>query len=91
MELLYMSMQSELLSHLQTGASVTTNQISNFFSLKNPSRAIHLLRSQGHCVYGNSTVMKSGATVIKYSIGAPSRSMVSAAAKSVGSALFNRS
>jgi hypothetical protein len=90
MELLYMSKQSELLSHLQTGASITTKQISGFFGLKNPGRAIHLLRSQGHCVYGNPTVLKSGVVTTKYRIGTPSRSMVSAAAQ-FGATLFTRS
>jgi hypothetical protein len=85
-----MSMQSELLSHLQTGASVTTKQISGFFGLKNPHRAIHLLRSQGHCVYGNPTVLKSGVVTTKYRIGTPSRSIVSVAAQ-FGSTLFTRS
>ena len=83
-------MQSELLSHLQTGASVTTKQISGFFGLKNPHRAIHLLRSQGHCVYGNPTVLKSGVVTTKYRIGTPSRSIVSVAAQ-FGSTLFTRS
>ena len=85
-----MSMQSELLSHLQTGASVTTKQISGFFGLKNPHRAIHLLRSQGHCVYGNPTVLKSGVVTTKYRIGTPSRSIVSVAAQ-FGATLFTRS
>ena len=83
-------MQSELLSHLQTGASVTTKQISGFFGLKNPHRAIHLLRSQGHCVYGNPTVLKSGVVTTKYRIGTPSRSIVSVAAQ-FGPTLFTRS
>ena len=86
-----MSMQSELLSHLQTGASVTTKQISGFFGLKNPHRAIHLLRSQGHCVYGNPTVLKSGVVTTKYRIGTPSRRMVAVAAHAAGSTLFARS
>ena len=91
MELLYMSMQSELLSHLQTGASVTTKQISGFFGLKNPHDAIYNLRNEGHCVYGNSTVLKSGVVTTKYRIGTPSRRMVAAAARATGSTLFARS
>jgi hypothetical protein len=83
-----MSMQSELLSRLQSGDVLTTKQISGWIGLKNPHRAIHLLRSQGHCVYGNPAVLKDGTT--KYRIGKPSRSMVSVAAQ-FGSTLFTRS
>ena len=86
-----MSKQSELLAHLQTGASITTKQISGFFGLKNPHDAIYNLRNEGYCVYGNSTVLKSGVTTTKYRIGTPSRSMVAAVARTTGSTLFARS
>ena len=81
MELLDMSLQSELLSRLQSGDVLTPKQISGWIGLKNPHRAIHLLRSQGHCVYGNPAVLKDGTATTKYRIGKPSRSMVTIAAK----------
>ena len=85
-----MSRQTKLLAHLQTGATVTAKQISGCFGLKNPHDAIYNLRNAGHCVYGNVATLSDGTSAVKYRIGTPSRSMVSAAAQ-FGATLFTRS
>lgn len=86
-----MSKQAKLLNYLQTGAEVTARQISGSFGLKNPHDAIHQLRNQGHCVYGNKATLADGTETTKYRIGKPSRKMVQVANAVLGSTVFTRS
>jgi len=85
-----MSKQAKLLSHLQAGAELTAKQISGTFGLKNPGRAVHLLRTQGFCVYSNPTTLSNGATVVKYRIGTPSKRIVALANAIGGAEMFTR-
>jgi predicted transcriptional regulator len=86
----YMSKQAKLLNYLSTGAEVTAKQIAGSFGLKNPHRAIHLLRSQGHCVYSNAAKLADGTETTKYRIGKPSRRMIAAANAILGASAFTR-
>ena len=86
-----MSKQAKLLNYLSTGAEVTAKQIQGSFGLKNPHDAIHQLRNQGHCVYGNKATLADGTETTKYRIGKPSRHMVAAANAVLGAAVFTRS
>lgn len=85
-----MSRQEKLLKHLESGAEVTAKQIKGVFGLKNPHDAIHQLRTQGVCVYGNSAKLSDGTRTTKYRIGTPSRRMVAIANAVAGSDLFSR-
>lgn len=70
----YMNKTALLKSYLQSGASVTTNDVTLMFEIKNPSAAVRQLRTEGVCIYTNKT---SGGTA--YRIGAPSKALVAAA------------
>lgn len=86
-----MTKQAKLLNYLNTGAEVTAKQIAGSFGLNNPHDAIHQLRNQGHCVYGNKATLADGTQTTKYRIGKPSRKMVQIANAVAGSAAFTRS
>lgn len=86
-----MSKQAKLLNYLQSGAEVTARQITGSFGLKNPHDAIHQLRNQGHCVYGNKATLADGTETTKYRLGKPSKRMVAVANAVLGSAVFTRS
>jgi hypothetical protein len=90
MEILSMSKQAKLLNYLSTGASVTARQITGSFGLKNPHEAIRSLRSQGHCVYSNKSVLADGTETTKYRIGRPSKRMVALASQILGAQAFTR-
>lgn len=85
-----MSKQAKLLSFLKSGRDVTAKQISGSFGLKNPHDAIHQLRSQGYCVYGNKTTLADGTETTKYRLGQPTRRMVAIANAVVGASAFTR-
>jgi len=85
-----MSKQAKLLNYLNTGAEVTARQISGSFGLKNPHDAIHQLRNQGHCVYGNKATLADGTETTKYRIGRPSKRMVAIANAVSGASIFTR-
>jgi predicted transcriptional regulator len=85
-----MSKQAKLLNYLSTGAEVTARQIAGSFGLKNPHDAIHQLRNQGYCVYGNKATLADGTETTKYRIGKPSRKMVAIANAVMGSTVFSR-
>ena len=82
------SKAAKLESFLKTGASVTSNQITARFGLKNPHAAISELRQSGVCVYSNATTLSDGTKATKYRIGTPSKAMVAAAARLAGAELF---
>lgn len=86
-----MSKQAKLLNYLSTGAEVTAKQITGSFGLKNPHDAIHQLRNQGYCVYGNKATLSDGKETTKYRIGKPSRKMVQIANAVFGAQAFTRS
>jgi predicted transcriptional regulator len=85
-----MSKHAKLLNHLQNGHQVTSKQIEGTFGIKSPSRAVHYLREQGHCIYANKVTLSDGTEGTKYRIGKPSRSMVALANAVMGSAAFTR-
>lgn len=85
-----MSKHSNLLNHLQSGHQVTAKQITGTFGLKNAGRAVHYLRSQGHCVYSNKVTLSDGTDATKYRIGKPSRSMIAIANSVMGASAFTR-
>ena len=85
-----MSKQAKLLNYLSTGAEVTARQITGSFGLKNPHDAIHQLRNQGHCIYGNKTTLADGTETTKYRIGKPTKRMVAVANAVLGATAFTR-
>ena len=85
-----MSKQAKLLNYLSTGAEVTAKQISGSFGLKNPHDAIHQLRNQGYCVYGNKATLADGTATTKYRIGKPSKRIVALANRIAGASVFTR-
>ena len=85
-----MSKQAKLLNYLSTGAEVTARQITGSFGLKNPHDAIHQLRNQGHCIYGNKTTLADGTETTKYRLGKPTKRMVAVANAVLGASAFTR-
>ena len=85
-----MSKQAKLLNYLSTGAEVTARQIAGSFGLKNPHDAIHQLRNQGNCIYGNKTTLADGTETTKYRIGKPTKRMVAVANAVLGAQAFTR-
>jgi hypothetical protein len=75
-----MTKTERLLSKLESGSALTTEQIKTKFNIVNPSSVICKLRSEGHCIYTNQTILKTGKAAVKYSLGTPSKAMVAAAA-----------
>lgn len=71
-----MTKLSRLESYLKSGSTATPRQINRMFGLRNPTAAIHALRSQGVCVYANDATLNSGVRTIKYKLGVPSKRMV---------------
>ncbi len=85
-----MSKHAKLLNYLKAGNEVTAKQIEGNFGIKSPSRAVHYLREQGHCIYANKVVLSDGTEGTKYRIGKPSRSMVALANQVFGAQMFSR-
>lgn len=74
-----MSKLSRLEKYLKSGSAATPRQITGMFGLQNPSAAIHELRSQGVCVYCNTSTLSNGSRTVKYTIGRPTRKMIAMA------------
>jgi hypothetical protein len=74
-----MSKINKLASYLKSGKTVTPKQITSMFGLKNPTAAVHQLRSAGVCVYANPATLYDGTRTTKYRVGAPTKAMVQAA------------
>lgn len=74
-----MSKLNRLEAYLKSGNTVTPKQITAMFNLKNPTAAIHSLRSAGVCVYGNPSTLYDGTRTTKYKVGAPTKAMIRAA------------
>lgn len=76
-----MTMTAKLARAFETGVTLTADQITAKFGLKNPHEAVRQLRQQGYCIYTNPT---------GYRLGTPTKSMVAAVNKIFGSAPFVR-
>ena len=69
----------KLFQALTAGESLTEAEISQRFSLKNPTAAISSLRmNHGVCVYANTNVDTQKRSTVKYAIGKPSRKLIAA-------------
>jgi hypothetical protein len=76
-----MTKTEKLLNAFQSGARLTSKQIAARFGLKNPTAAIHQLRSEGHMIYFNSR--KTMASY--FNLGKPTREIVAAGFRALGS------
>lgn len=85
-----MTKTSKLIKHFEGGHELTARQIQGTFGFKNPGRAVHYLRSQGHCIYSNVKTLSNGQEVVKYRLGKPSKRMVQMAAAIAGARAFTR-
>ena len=74
-----MTMTAKLARAFENGATLTSEQITKTFGLKNPHEAVRQLRSQGYCIYTNAN---------GYRLGTPTKSMVAAINKIFGAAPF---
>lgn len=79
-----MSKTSKLVTALQNGDSLTTNDIRRL-GVSNPTDAIFRLRKQGYCIYRNKT-----ASDTTYRLGRPSKAMVAQLFETFGSAMYDR-
>lgn len=71
-----MTKLKRLESFLVAGNEATARQITSMFGIKNPTAAVHALRAQGVCVYGNETTLYTGERTTKYRVGKPTKNMV---------------
>ena len=78
-----MSAKEKMLNFLSTGKSLTVAQARFQYKIKNVGARIYDLRSEGHAIYTNSRILKSGKTVSEYRIGAPSKLIVAAGVASL--------
>lgn len=80
--------QQKLLTALQNGSEISTNQAISRFGFESPSSvtsAVRNLRESGHPVYTNKVN-----DTTKYRIGTPRRAVVAAGYRVLGSAAFSR-
>lgn len=77
-----MSKIGRLLDAFESGARLTSRQISSRYGLKNPSAAINDLRNNGYAIYFNPR--KTSASY--FSLGRPTRRMVAAGHRALTSA-----
>jgi hypothetical protein len=69
-----MSKTEKLLNALESGARLTSRQISSRYGLKNPTAAITNLRQEGHSIYFN----RRKNTESFYRMGRPTRELIAA-------------
>lgn len=80
-----MSKISKVKSFLISGETLTAEQIRVKFKLKNPHDAIRALRSQGICIYSNST---KNSNTVTYQVGKPNKRMVKLSWNMMGCSIF---
>ena len=73
-----LSKKQKVLNLLSKGENVTWKTLRKRFDLVSPTKMIDTLKSEGHCIYTNSTA-KGGA----YRLGAPSKEIIAAGIASV--------
>lgn len=71
-----MTKLSRLENYLKAGNTATPRQITSMFGIKNPTAAVHALRSKGVCVYGNEATLTTGERTVKYKVGKPTKNMI---------------
>ena len=76
-----MSKQAKFLASLQQGNELTAAQVTSRFGIKNVTATVSAMRSQGFCVYANSS--KTGTT--KYRLGTPTRIVIAAGIRALRS------
>ena len=73
-----LSKKQKVLNLLSKGENVTWKTLRKRFDLVSPTKMIDTLKSEGHCIYTNST-----AKGVAYSLGAPSKEIIAAGIASV--------
>lgn len=76
-----MTKTEKLLNAFKNGDHLTSKQIAARFGLKNPTAAIHELRTEGYSIYFNSRKTKAS----YFSMGKPTRELVAAGYKALAS------
>lgn len=76
-----MTKTEKLLNAFKNGDHLTSKQIMARFGLKNPTAAIHDLRSEGYSIYFNPRKTKAS----YFNMGKPSRKIVAAGYKALAS------
>ena len=73
-----LSKMQKVLNLLSKGENVTWKTLRKRFDLVSPTKMIDTLKSEGHCIYTNST-----AKGVAYRLGAPSKEIIAAGIASV--------
>ena len=73
-----LSKKQKVLNLLSKGENVTWKTLRKTFDLVSPTKMIDTLKSEGHCIYTNST-----AKGVAYRLGAPSKEIIAAGIASV--------
>lgn len=68
-----MTKLARLESYLKAGNEITAKQITSMFKLRNPSAAIHALRSNGVNVNTKKTTLSTGVKTSKYKVNAAAK------------------
>jgi hypothetical protein len=68
---------------LYNGETLTPATAAKRFGVKNLSAEVSRVRHAGYCVYANTRKAGNGVTVTEYSIGTPSRKLISAGYKAL--------
>jgi len=79
------SKQEKVLLALQEGRTLSSAQISSYFSVGNPQAVIQALRFQGHAIFLNTVKDTKGRVRNVYVMGTPSKRVVAAGYRALAS------
>ena len=81
------TMESKVLTALQNGRTLSSAQLSSQFGAGNPQAVIQALRYKGFPIYLNTVTDTKGRSRNVYRLGTPSRAIIAAGYKAMGSGL----
>ena len=77
------TMESKVLSALQSGRTLSSAQLSSQFGAGNPQAVIQSLRFKGYSIYLNTVTDSKGRSRNVYRLGTPSRAVIAAGYKAL--------
>lgn len=80
-----MTKTMRVLSDLLDGKRLSATDLSRRYGVANPSATIHDIRKMGYPVYLNQSMNSRGQVEQRYRIGAPSRAVIAAGYRALGS------
>ena len=77
------TMESKVLSALQSGRTLSSAQLRSQFGAGNPQAVIQALRFAGNPIYLNTVKSSTGRKTLKYRLGTPSKAIIAAGYKAM--------